>query len=512
MLAVGRALALLSLLTLYLSRPSPHFLDHPSRHSSTRLLASLPPSPPRARRLPAPPLRGSAFAAEQAGSCPTSGIKRERERTESDQGVDERGDDDEAAIDRPRKKRRKGVLGTAVSTALDAAIFASAVAYSAYRLWKHPLTSEDLEAHLRLKRLTAEPEGAAPLPQAAIEAPPPYSESASRQPSSHTSSNPATASPSHIPRRLRHVHEPRPRTTSRSSFTRPPPIATSTESHGGFDPFASLARDPLPEFQPYNSPRRSVLSPASESAGFSPALGVVENEEEELSDLDEDDEMRAVGEQLRTLIESGREALVARPKEWDALRAPEQEEHEELALRPPTFPSPSSYRSRMSTGDSTSTFASSAASSSLSRTTARNALASGGQQSLPSFARPTISSITVSPSSPSTSHRLHLSPQAPRSPRLSTSATTTRNRRASVDPLSPSFPSASPGRFPPHSPTSARRTSIQSAGQPYSMQLSYGGSSANAEALEGSQQRRKSRVAQDERRGSSGGLGIGGLH
>ncbi|GAA5934475.1 hypothetical protein JCM10213_001991 [Rhodosporidiobolus nylandii] len=396
------------------------------------------PSPTPARRLPAPPLRGSDFVSE-----PASGFKREREDTG---GSDDR-EDGGAEQDGQGRKRRKGMLGTALSTALDAAIFSAALSYSAYQLWRQPPTSEELELHLCQKRLTDGHDEQLALPSPSVEAPPPYSAALSPRPqpaeapaSFRPSPFSGRASPSQIPRRaVRHVHEPRPRSSLRSSSVRPTPAMGEETARGEEftfappaplpqqnDPFAALLsrRGPLPEFQPYNSPRRSQGGPPG---------GIAEEDESEEDDLAEDDEMRAVGERLRSLIETGRDALVARPAEWDA--AP-------LAPLPPPSPSSSSARTRMSTGGSTASFISSTTSTSLaspsssSLSRARPA-GTAPRHSLPSFARPTASSSSAA--APPSPRGLPLSPPPPRSPRFSTGSASQGRRRQSVDlPLSPS--------------------------------------------------------------------------
>ncbi|BGP12404.1 hypothetical protein JCM10213v2_000320 [Rhodosporidiobolus nylandii] len=323
------------------------------------------PSPTPARRLPAPPLRGSDFVSE-----PASGFKREREDTG---GSDDR-EDGGAEQDGQGRKRRKGMLGTALSTALDAAIFSAALSYSAYQLWRQP------PSHRALNLRRHPP----------LFAPPP--------------------SPDALPPRKYPAAQ----------------CGTSTSPVRQNDPFAALLsrRGPLPEFQPYNSPRRSQGGPPG---------GIAEEDESEEDDLAEDDEMRAVGERLRSLIETGRDALVARPAEWDA--AP-------LAPLPPPSPSSSSARTRMSTGGSTASFISSTTSTSLaspsssSLSRARPA-GTAPRHSLPSFARPTASSSSAA--APPSPRGLPLSPPPPRSPRFSTGSASQGRRRQSVDlPLSPS--------------------------------------------------------------------------
>lgn len=53
-------------------------------------------------------------------------------------GVSPARESDELAEEEPPHKKRKGLVGTTLSLALDGAIFGSSVAYSAYQLWKNP--------------------------------------------------------------------------------------------------------------------------------------------------------------------------------------------------------------------------------------------------------------------------------------------------------------------------------------------------------------------------------------
>ena len=81
-------------------------------------------------------------------------------------------------------KRRKGLTGAAISTlsgALDAAIFTSALGYSAWQLWKHPPSHEDVDLALARSKSGAGPGGSGTgTGQAELPPPPPYSAIVSR--------------------------------------------------------------------------------------------------------------------------------------------------------------------------------------------------------------------------------------------------------------------------------------------------------------------------------------------
>ncbi|GAA6043249.1 hypothetical protein JCM8097_008486 [Rhodosporidiobolus ruineniae] len=406
------------------------------------------PSPARQRRLPAPPMRREELASE-VEVAPASGFKREREGSASGGGavgggggVATDGADQAAPPSSQARKKRKGMLGTALTSAVDAAIFASALSYSAYRIWKSPPTDGDLEGSLR--RLTLEsragalPPAPVPLP---IEAPPPYSETTSpRQPSSpKPAPHPASpSSASKIPRRVRHVHEPRPRLSSRSSSGRSiSPIASRSSSSAlsaekPYDPFAALLRGPLPEFQPYNSPRQAGSSVFGQ-VSFADDDGEEQDNDDEEDGLEDDEEMRAIAARMKDLIETGRDALVARPKEWD--ERPQEE--------PASRPAPTS--------------------AALAR--ARSAGALSGRHSLPNGfsarASPSAangssafasSSSSRPPSSTSNRHSLSpLSPPPPRSPRTSSAAFSPSHARRQSVPSS--FPSYAPSSASPSSST-----------------------------------------------------------
>lgn len=65
----------------------------------------------------------------RAGFSPAE--REEEQQREQGMEVDE-------VDDGPPQKKRRGLLGTTLSVGLDAAIFGTSVAYSAYQLWKHP--------------------------------------------------------------------------------------------------------------------------------------------------------------------------------------------------------------------------------------------------------------------------------------------------------------------------------------------------------------------------------------
>lgn len=128
--------------------PSP--ASQPPSRSSTA-------SPAQSRRLPPPPLRGSALGEgaeeEEAALASASGFKRDR--SASDQTTSTEG---QRGVE-PASKKRRGIIGGALSTAFDAAIFATALSYSAYRLWKtppcvHPPLPSYHEPLTRLRRYT----------------------------------------------------------------------------------------------------------------------------------------------------------------------------------------------------------------------------------------------------------------------------------------------------------------------------------------------------------------------
>ncbi|GAA5918340.1 hypothetical protein JCM5296_005516 [Sporobolomyces johnsonii] len=470
----------------------------PSPVASTTTSTSDPPRPSspstsRPRRFPAPPPRGAADPTDLAvPPTATSGHKRGRGWMPGSMGD---GDGSmlsptkaEAVMDTPRayygaaadgvepgpgyagatevehdddedgrqKKRRKGMLGTALSTALDAAVFASALSYSAYQLWKNPPTHDDIDAHLRQKRIAAGPNS--PLQ----EAPPPYHEINPSQPVPHphprttdqtrpfsptrvqspSLSSYLPGSPSQIPRRIRHAHEPRPRPSPRPSFTpidAPSLSAKPSTSQLPYDPLASLAGGPLPDFQPLSSPRiRGSASIDSEQL----SSGAMEDNDDD-EDLDGDPEMQAVSERLKALIEMGRDALVSRPKEWDTSFASPSQASTATAGSRSRLSTTTSTHSTASTSTSFSSYPHSPSSkpSSLSRASLHSH--SAPRASLPNFAAPPSPRTRTSTSSSSSSFA------AP------TSSSSARSRRQTVDLTAATF-------APPHSPASFAAASPRS--------------------------------------------------
>lgn len=106
-------------------------------------------------------------------------------------GVSPATERDELAEEEPAHKKRKGLVGTTLSLALDGAIFGSSVAYSAYQLWKNPpyvalprlrkcctnhlrqrrTVGDDIDAHLARNSAKSSAQNS-PL----VDAPPPYTE------------------------------------------------------------------------------------------------------------------------------------------------------------------------------------------------------------------------------------------------------------------------------------------------------------------------------------------------
>ncbi|GAA5849921.1 hypothetical protein JCM3766R1_001919 [Sporobolomyces carnicolor] len=171
-----------------------------------------------------------------------------------------------------RKRRKRGVIGTVLGTALDAAVFSTALTYSAYQLWKHPPSQDDVDAVAQRKQL-----GLADRPHVALtstaEAPPPYSE------------------------------------------------------------------------LPYSSPKLG----GTPLQNGEPAFSGDRADDTDFDFDEEDEEMKAVSERLRTLIETGRDALASRPREWSS----------NTDSSTTTF----ATRSRLSTGSSLSTAATAAGAS-----------------------------------------------------------------------------------------------------------------------------------------------------
>lgn len=205
----------------------------------------------------------------------------------------------EEEANRAVKKRKKGLASTIVDTAVTSIIYGSvlslSIAYTGYQLWKNPSTFLD---------------GSSPEDELA-DSPPPYSVrhlllhfclSSSflsfffihlhSFPINQLSRHDQT--PSQIPRRIRHAHPPRPRPPSRRSS---PEISLPPLTTTNYDLHTPRIMPSIPHFLPLE---RSL----SDSR---PMRRNAEEEEEEETELDE--EMLAMGERMKALIDSGREAL-----------------------------------------------------------------------------------------------------------------------------------------------------------------------------------------------------------
>lgn len=113
---------------------------HPNPpHSSPSLSSSS-----RPRRFPSPPTRGSDAIQDDVARSP-NGQKRARDATNGASNSNSSGERygkgfevDEMEVEGPQRKRKRGIVGTVLGTTLDAAIFTTALGYSAFQLWKHP--------------------------------------------------------------------------------------------------------------------------------------------------------------------------------------------------------------------------------------------------------------------------------------------------------------------------------------------------------------------------------------
>lgn len=175
--------------------------------------------------------------------------------------------------------------------------------------------------------------------------------------------SPRPSATSQIPRRVRPVHEAR----ARVSVDRPCKEAESSAATVSMtplgidtfvldsslrplessprDPLAGLSSGPAPEFQPYSSPKLG----GTPLQNGEPAFSGDRADDTDFDFDEEDEEMKAVSERLRTLIETGRDALASRPREWSS----------NTDSSTTTF----ATRSRLSTGSSLSTAATAAGAS-----------------------------------------------------------------------------------------------------------------------------------------------------
>ncbi|KAK4692340.1 hypothetical protein P7C70_g9152, partial [Phenoliferia sp. Uapishka_3] len=275
-------------------------------------------------------VRSYLSAAAEGGSRDDAARGSGRGWTPPDIPKMEDGEEDEVF---PPNKKRKGIAGAVLSTALDAAIFTTALGYSAYQLWKNPPSSgnEDIDFILAARS------------RSRLEAPPPYAE--------HANSPPHTR-PSQIPRRIvRHAHSPIPRLTSRrsnngSTSTSPSHYTLAipkdhpdeddddTGSMKGFRFSPQL--EALPKFHPFRK-----------FSGIAPPPGLMNGECED-EEEEEDEEMNAVAERLKNLIDAGRDALMSGPPDTGSAGEEGRDEEGERPLPKPVVAP--GFSSRLSRG------------------------------------------------------------------------------------------------------------------------------------------------------------------
>ncbi|KAL8284111.1 hypothetical protein RQP46_004860 [Phenoliferia psychrophenolica] len=223
-----------------------------------------------------------------------------------DRGWPPVGADGEGEEEEPPHKKRKGLAGAALGSVLDAAIFATALGYTAFRLWRDPPSAgnEDVDTLLRSR-----------AGRKSNEAPPPYAE--------------------HIPRRVRHAHQTRP-----SSFRHPSRTGSDAGSSTStaFEPYALSIPPAEPDpFQPAPFPQLPLpeFHPFRKFSG-APPPGALDD------DSDDDAEMQSIAERMKALIESGRSALMSAPPvldSSDALSGMDDEEGERPMPLPVVAPS-----------------------------------------------------------------------------------------------------------------------------------------------------------------------------
>ncbi|PLW21720.1 hypothetical protein PCASD_16688 [Puccinia coronata f. sp. avenae] len=219
----------------------------------------------------------------------------------------------------PPNKRRKGVAGAILSTALDAALFTSAIGYAAYQFWTGKRLEEDEEEYsLQLSPKSISTQSSdRQLKNLSSPPPPPYEPR--HQPSQHA--EPEQQSQQAVRRaRLRSFTSRPP--TSRLSSSRPSTsLSHTTNTH---EPINFILRPtPHPLQFPLPSEPRRTAEQESLMADFVCSLDPyipppldpsLEAEEEEAEgDGDDDAEMRAFKAQIRGLILEGQAALASRP-------------------------------------------------------------------------------------------------------------------------------------------------------------------------------------------------------
>ncbi|KAG0149232.1 hypothetical protein CROQUDRAFT_339091 [Cronartium quercuum f. sp. fusiforme G11] len=198
-------------------------------------------------------------------------------------------------------KRRKGVAGTIISTALDAAfdaaIFTSAVGYAAFQIWRgKPL---DEPSHTRLP---------APVPRSP---PPPYEQCSTPLPPPLPRSRPTPVKrASFAPRKVTHIHVPRSRPAkpylSSTSSTLIPNF--TLESLNINSPTSTPGSEPAPEEQEEDLMADFVPS----FSHYVPPPPVPDEPVD--TELETDEELVAWKNQIQGLIRSGEAALAAMPE------------------------------------------------------------------------------------------------------------------------------------------------------------------------------------------------------
>lgn len=210
----------------------------------------------------------------------------------------------------PPKKRHKGVAGAILSTALDAALFTSAIGYAAYQFWTGKrLEDDEEEGSLQLspKSVTTKSSHSRSL---SSPPPPPYEP---RQ------SGVQQAEPSNAARRAR----------LRSNNSRRPVMTSLPQLAVAHQPINFVLRPPAHPLHSNRSTGPQTRTPEQEEflmADFVCSLDAhipppieqslqAEGEEEEANEEGEDDaEMRAFKTQIRGLILEGQAALASRPR------------------------------------------------------------------------------------------------------------------------------------------------------------------------------------------------------
>lgn len=259
----------------------------------------------------------------------------------------------------PPRKRRKGVAGTILSTAIDAALFTSAIGYAAYQFWCGKSFEEE-EKTLSLKSSSPKsiPNPANNLnlfhpSSSSSPPPPPYEpriealESDTTPPiSQHQTQTPIRSTSSLSNRSTLRLHPTRqtrshrtntcsdsinfilrPRnpidlTQFQSNRSSPP----SSSARIGHDDDSDLMSDFVSSLNLTSYPTRSTQQPAIEPNE--------EAEDDEDEDQDDDEELKAFQAQIQGLIKEGQAALASRPTPPPSIRQPKARHHHRSILFP----------------------------------------------------------------------------------------------------------------------------------------------------------------------------------